>query len=139
MVCWIADSDGSNNSLLSAIPQRDSAGDWVLFLLPTLKGISGQVIRKGFELSLPSSGLSKARLDSLSQSGIEYDLYVLSGSSMPTFCEGFVSLIHRLGNIVLRSSQGIVLVERVSISRSETWEQEARELLRITKLLKECL
>ncbi len=138
VVCWTTDSEDTTNRLIAKIPQTRISGAWILFFLPSIKGIGEKIIRKGFELSVSdfsSFKFSKVKPDILDQS-VQFDLYIQDGTSMPSFKSDFLNLLPQCGNIVLRSTGSIVLLERISIHRTETWEQEARELLRITQLLK---
>lgn len=135
VVCWLGDSDGTTNHLVAAIPKANKSGTWVMLFIPGMKGMSGNFIRKSFELSL-SSNFTKMEPGVLGQSAIQGDLYVKSGDSMPSLKDEFVNLLPQCGNMILRSAGFTVLVERLSLNKTETWEQEARELLRITELLK---
>jgi hypothetical protein len=68
--------------------------------------------------------------------GQSIDLYIPKGGGIPSLNNEFINLIPRLGNIILRSTGNKLLVERISINREETWEQGARELIRITQLVR---
>lgn len=137
VVCWISDSDGGTNSLVAAIPKTGSRGPWIIVSLPTIKGTGANLIRKLFEVSGSKyKGLAFSRVESNSL-GQSIDLYIPRGAEIPRFKDELINLISQLGNVIIRSAGRMVLVERLSINRNETWEQEARELLRVTKLL-EC-
>lgn len=131
VVCWTTNYDNENR-FIALIPQTIQSGAWILFFFPTIKGIGEKIVRKGFEISVGHQ-FSKINLD------IPFDLYIQNGTSMPPFKADFFTLLLQCGNIILRSTGSIVLIERVAITMRETIEQEVRELLKITQLLKEHL
>ncbi|MEJ5299535.1 MAG: hypothetical protein WHS38_00930 [Thermodesulforhabdaceae bacterium] len=135
-VCWLTDSHGTTNHLVAAIPKMDKNGTWVMLHLPGIKGMSGNFIRKLFGFSLSSSNLEKVESGISGKSATNCELYVKSGDPMPFFRDEFINLLPQCGNIILRSTESITLVERLSIHVTETWEQEAGELLRTANLLK---
>ena len=135
VVCWLRNVNGPTNHLVVAIPNPNNSGAWIMLFIPGLKGMSGNIIRKSFELSLPRH-FRKMELGPWGQSAIQYDLYVKGGESMPYFKDEFIQLLPQCGNLILRSTGSLMLIERFSLNRAETREQEARELLRITELLR---
>jgi len=134
-VCWLRNVNGPTNHLVAAIPKANNSVAWIMLFIPGLKGVGGNIIRKSFGLSLPRH-FRKMESGASGQSAIQYDLYVKGGESMPSFKDEFIQLLPQCGNMILRSTGSMMLVERISLNKTETWEQEAIELLRITELLK---
>lgn len=135
IICWVSNTEGDNNSLISVIPQRVKTGRWILFYLPSIKGKIGNILRKGNELSLSSSGFNKVE-HYFSDQSIKYsELYIHKNSFTPTFHSDFYNVLQQCGNVVIRSTGSNILIERISPYRSESWEQEVKELLKITQLM----
>ncbi|QGU32692.1 hypothetical protein [Thermochromatium tepidum] len=137
IICWLADSDGANNHLVAALIQNktDDTGIWVMLCLPGLQGAGGNLIRKSFALSLSSSALQRIE-SGAGQAGRGCELYVKRGDPLPSFKEGFLDLLQSCGNLILRVMDSVILIERLSLNRTETWEREAKELLRLTEALR---
>lgn len=136
MICWVSNTEGDNNSLISVIPQKIKTGRWILFSMPSIKGKIANIFRKGNELSLSSAGFNKVE-HYFSDQSINYsELYVHKNSFTPTFHSDFYNVLQQCGNVVIRSTGSNILIERISPYRSESWEQEVRELLRITQLIR---
>ncbi len=137
LICWVSTStDGANNSLISVITQTVPTGSWILLHLPSIQGMALNIVQKGYEGLILSKGFNKVKGESLSPSMVEFSLYLKDGDPIPRFKEGFIHLIRQFGNLTIRSTGSIVIVERISITRSETWEREAYETLRIAQSLK---
>lgn len=134
VICWLADFNGSTNHIVAAFPKDKNIGTWIMLLIPGISGVSGKFIRKSFELTL-SSNFTRMELKVLGQLNMEGDLYVKKGEAIPHLKNEFINLLPQCGKIVVRSGGSVVLLERISVTRTETWEEEARELLQITKLL----
>jgi hypothetical protein len=137
MICWVStSSDGANNSLASVIPQKVFTGRWILLHLPSIKGAVLNIIQKGYEKIILSRGFNKVKGELLPSSMVEFNLYLQDGDSIPRFTEEIIHFIRNSGNLVIRSTGSSLIIERISITRSETWEREASEILRISQSIK---
>ncbi|MGC8719445.1 MAG: hypothetical protein ACP5TY_05495 [Thermodesulforhabdaceae bacterium] len=136
VVCWVSNSNGHNNNLVAVAPQTVQTEPWIMLSLPSIKGMGANFIRKFFELSGLKSNRSVFSKVEPSITGQSIDLYIPKGGGIPSLNSELINLIPRLGNIILRSTGNKLLVERISINREETWEQGARELIRITQLVR---
>lgn len=140
IVCWINKRiESDNNALISVIPQKMKTGNWILANLPSIKGKIGNIINKSYELSLSSLKFTKLDSHFFGQPTNQFALFVHKNEPLPSFSSEFFNLLQQVGNVIIRSSGKILLIERISVFRDETWEQEAKELLRITKLFRELI
>ncbi len=139
LFCWLhtqaRHSQHPDNNLIATIPNSANNGEWVFLFLPGISGFGGNLIHKSFELSLLSSGFSKIETPALGPLSKQASLYVLGNASGPLLKEELIQKLPQCGNIVLRSGGSMVLIERIDLTRSETRENEAKELLRISHLL----
>lgn len=136
MICWISNTEGGNNDLISLIPQKVKTGRWILFSIPAIKGKIGNIFRKSNELSLSTAGFKKIEHHFFAQSIEHLELYIHKNDFIPSFHSDFYNVLQECGNVVIRSAGSNILIERISPYISESWEQEVRELLRITKLIR---
>ncbi len=135
IICWVSNTEGDNNALISVIPQKVKTGRWILFSIPAIKGKIGNIFRKSNELSLSTAGFKKIEHHFFAQSIEHLELYINKNDFIPSFHSDFYNVLPQCGNVVIRSTGSKVLVERISPYRSESWEQEVRELLRVTQLI----
>ena len=136
LICWCSSSDGGNNSILSAIPGRCGTTPWILLSLPPSGGVGAPWIRKSFEaLGRKSKRSSFSKLES-NPFGESIDFYIHEGGKIPDFPKEFIGALPQFGNILLRSMGGMILIERLSTSRGDSWDDEARIILNLTKRIK---
>jgi len=138
IICWISTStESNNNALVSILPQKNKTTKWILFNLTSVKGKMGNIIKKGYELSLSSLNFTKVNNHFWGQTNQHFTLFVHKNEPVPSFKSEFFNLLQQCGDVIIRSSGTIILIERISATIDEPWEQEAKELVRITQLLKD--
>jgi len=136
IVCWITTTtESNNNALVSIIPQKIRTGKWILSNIPSVKGKIANIISKSYELSLSSLNFTKVNNHFFGQSNNHFTLYVHKNDPLPSFKNEFFNVLEQCGDVIIRSSGTIVLIERILVVRDETLEKEAKELVRITQLL----
>lgn len=138
IICWISNTKGDNNDLISVITQKIKTGKWILLYYPSLQGRIGNIIRKVHELSI-SWGFTKVRPEVFGQSTTQFDLYIRKNESIPLFHSEFFDVLKQSGNVIIRSSGSVLLIQKISLIKGETWEQEIKELLRVTQLVRDMI
>ena len=136
LVCWCTNSDGSDNAILGVLPQDFSTTPWMLLSLPTIGGLSAALIRKSFAALGKKSKRSSFSKAEVGLYGESIDLYLPENGKIPAFPERFINALPQFGNILLRSMGKLILVERLSVSRSDSWEDEAKHILQLTQKIK---
>lgn len=137
VVCWVSDSD--NNHLVSMIAQPFPSEPWILLYLPAAKGMIGSIVRKMFDVALSPSHFVRVEPEVLGTSSTRFELYSPPRVAPPSFEAKFVNMLRHCGNLILRSSGQRLLIERLSLSPQEPWEEEIRQLVRLTMMLQNAL
>lgn len=137
VLCWVSDSD--NNHLVAMIAQPFPSEAWILLHLPSAKGIVGSMVRKMFDVALSRRHFVKVEPEILGASSTGFELYTQTRTALPTFEAQFINVLPHCGNLILRSSGQRLLIERLSLSRQEPWDEEIRQLVRTTTLIQNAL
>lgn len=137
LICWISTStEGANNAIVSIIPQTIKTDKWIILYLPSLQGGLGSVVRKGYEKMVLSSDFSKISSKVFGYKDGEFDLYMKDSAVTPPFNHKFISALKQCGDMVIRSNGMIAVLERIYPYSNRIWEQEAKEILRVTDLIR---
>jgi hypothetical protein len=138
IICGFSKSTESNdNSLVSLLTQKIRTSKWILFNLTSVKGKIGNIIKKGYELFLLSLNFTKVNNYFWGKSNKNFTLFINKNELVPFFINEFFNVLQQCGDVIIRSSETIILIERISATKDEPWEQEAKDLIRITQLLKD--
>ncbi|URR34979.1 hypothetical protein NBE99_10060 [Thermosynechococcus sp. HN-54] len=137
VLCGVADSD--NNHLVAMIAQPFPSEPWILLHLPSAKGMIGSMVRKMFDVALSRCHFVRVEPEVLGVPSTQFELYTQTRAALPTFEAKLINVLPHCGNLILRSSGQKLLIERLSLTRQEPWEEEIWQLVRTTTLIQNAL
>lgn len=134
-ICWITNSEGDTNSLISAMPQNSCPKAWILLYLSGMQGGSSGFVQWLYKKMCAVSDFTRVHVEALGE-GSDLRLFVKCTQAIPNFDYKFIDAVKQCGSVIIRSTDKTILLERLSLNQNQSWQDEAKWLLNATTLLK---